>query len=122
MNQRVAGILNRFDERTKGRLPPHPIPEMTDPIGKHWAQPPRSSIEVDATHALMERWVFEALHEYSTSFPTGVYVGKMWKRAVQEYGPQGRIVRTGEWELVWFGHHGRPNTCSNNYRKILIVD
>jgi hypothetical protein len=37
-------------------------------------------ILTDATHAVMTRKYFDALPEYSLSIPTGVTIGKRWKR------------------------------------------
>ena len=56
------------------------IPEMIDPLGKCWPQPIISEILVDSKTAIMELVSFNQLLEYSGSFPSGVYVGKMWKR------------------------------------------
>lgn len=56
------------------------IPEMTDPLGKYWEQPDRAKILVDEKYALMEKEDFEMLHNYECSFPSGAYIGKMWRR------------------------------------------
>lgn len=55
------------------------IPPMTDPLGRYWEQPDRSRILVDGRHALMSSADFRALHDYTRSEPTGLYVGKMWR-------------------------------------------
>lgn len=90
----------------------HPIPPMTHPLGRHWHQPPRERVEVDGTHALLQQGDFERLPEYSTTLPSGVYPGKMWRR--QE--------RPGQWWLVWFGIvAGDETRCSINRREILLV-
>lgn len=87
------------------------IPEMVHPLGKHWKQPDRNKIEIDDTHALMELNTFHELLEYSTNMPTGVYIGKMWKR---------ELVR-GKWELGWFSKCDEEGFfLNNNYRHILI--
>jgi hypothetical protein len=102
---------------------PDVIPPITDPMGKHWRQPPRDSITLDETHALMSRATFEQLAEYSGTFPTGVYEGKMWKRHDGLFDQAFR-ARGGkpEWLLVWFGYCDEPKMVSNNFRKILIVE
>lgn len=88
------------------------IPEMTDPLGKFWKQPSRGEIEIDDTHALMSSSAFKRLPEYSSSIPSGVYPGKMW-----------RAQSDGGWWLRWFGTvDGRPDLCSNNQRQILVAD
>lgn len=87
----------------------HPIPPITDPLGKYWRQPDRNRIEVDETHALMTEADFESLSEYSTSIPSGVYPGKMWRRQ-----------QVDGWYLVWFGECADPSKCSINFRKALL--
>lgn len=87
------------------------IPAMTDPLGRHWRQPNRDEILVDDTHALMTPSAMARLSEYSSSIPSGVYPGKMWKA---QFG--------GQWFLRWFGEvPNRPDLCSNNQRLILVV-
>lgn len=99
------------------------IPPITHPLGQHWDQPSTSSILIDDTHALMTRETFNALHEYSATFPTGVYEGKMWKRHDGVFDSKFR-ARGGvpTWKLVWFGYCDDPNAVSNNCRDILIVE
>lgn len=92
------------------------IPPMTDPISVHWNQPPRERIAIDDTHALMSSADFKALLEYSTSRPSGVYDGKMWKR--REPQADGRSL----WVLMWYGPADDPRLCSINRREILIAD
>ena len=88
------------------------IPPMTDRLSQYWQQPKVSEIEIDDTHALMEKWAFRLLLEYSSSTPSGVYIGKMWK---------GRY-KTGEWYLAWFSKGDDAGTyLNNNYRIILAV-
>lgn len=70
------------------------IPPMSDPLGQHWKQPSRGKIEIDCTHALMPRSAFDQLLEYSSSIPTGVYSGKMWKCCNPPVG----------WLLRWYGN------------------
>lgn len=83
---------------------------MTDPLGRHWEQPTRDQIQIDDTHALMEKDAFWALHNYSTTMPTGVYPGKMW-----------RAFRGGTWWLRWYGIvPGDETVCSCNEREILV--
>jgi hypothetical protein len=89
----------------------HEIPPITDPLGSGWHQPPREEIVILGTHAYMTQKSFDALAEYSTSIPTGVYPGKMWKSNVK-----------GGWYLRWFGEHEDPNKCSNHHRVIVVVD
>ncbi len=95
------------------------IPRMTEPGA--WDQPDRSRIQVDNEFALMDTRTFKELHEYSASFPTGVYVGKMWKRHDGKFDPTCK-PEDRRWLLVWFGHHANPKFVSNNFREILLTD
>jgi len=85
------------------------IPAMTHALGKYWDQPPLERILVDGTHAVMDARTFDQLSEYSTTMPSGVYPGKMWK-----------ALSCGRWMLRWYGIvEGNPNVCSNNQVEIL---
>lgn len=87
------------------------IPPMTDPLGKYWYQPADiGEAPMDDTHVLLRPDQVEALHEYSTSIPSGVYPGKCWKRC-----------ECSGWLLVWYGEvPDTPDRCSINWRHILI--
>ena len=61
------------------------IPTMTHPLSKYWDQPDKSDILIDDNNALMTHKTMKKLYNYSTSVPTGVYEGKMWR---SEYGPK----------------------------------
>jgi hypothetical protein len=87
------------------------IPPMTDSFGVHWRQPSREQIVIDGLHALMDKATFDLLAEYSTSRPSGVYDGKMWRRHDDELG----------WLLVWYGPSPDPKKCSINNRVILLA-
>lgn len=90
----------------------HPIPAMTDPLGRHWKQPRRDQIEIDCKHALMPRSAFDQLPEYSRSIPSGTYPGKMWKLQCDD----------GTWVLRWYGALLEGNMVEIGYREILIVE
>ncbi|MES2218392.1 MAG: hypothetical protein V4501_08265 [Pseudomonadota bacterium] len=88
------------------------IPPMIDPLGKYWRQPDSSLIGVDEANALMDETTFRGLLNYSTSIPSGVYPGKMWRRT--EDGQR--------WLLCWYGLSGKGDGfCSINNREILIA-
>lgn len=72
------------------------IPPITDPMGRHWQQPDPARIAFTKDCAIMSQSSFRQLAEYSTTIPTGRYVGKMWKAE--------RRVADGktEWLLCWF--------------------
>lgn len=100
------------------------IPPITDPMGRNWEQPRPGEILVDETHALMTRDAFEQLAEYSSTRPSGVYPGKMWKRHDGIYD-HAYLAAGGkpEWLLCWYGESEKgPGWCSNHHRKILLVD
>lgn len=97
------------------------IPPITEPMGKHWDQPPIADIQIDDTHALMGQKTFDALAEYSASFPSGVYPGKMWKRHDGLHDDT-CPVEMRRWLLVWFGESKiGPGFCLNNFREIIIA-
>jgi hypothetical protein len=85
------------------------IPEITNPMGKYWQQPDSKNIIISYKYALMSETDFNNLYEYSSSTPSGVYIGKMWKSK-----------RNNIWYLVWFSECEDPKFLNNNYREILI--
>lgn len=98
------------------------IPPMTDPMGRNWDQPSPDLIEVDDVHALMTPATLKALLEYSSSIPSGVYEGKMWKRHDGVYDAV--FLRNGgkpKWLLCWYGPSADPEKCSINSREVLLV-
>lgn len=88
------------------------IPPITDPLGRYWDQPSRREILTDDTHAVMTLPTFRKLAEYSSSLPSGVYDGKMWRGGTMQ----------GRWQLYWYGPGKTPDMCSINVREILIID
>lgn len=107
-------MVMHVERRSAHTLDNHPIPEMTDPLGKYWNQPSRELITIDDKYALMSNTTFASLHDYSCSFPSGVYPGKMWK--------QGRpYVNPVRWYLLWYDYSEQgPEYCSNKIREIII--
>ncbi|WP_175785284.1 hypothetical protein [Burkholderia ambifaria] len=88
------------------------IPRITDPLGSHWRQPARDDVLVDDEHAVMSGATYRQLAEYSSTMPSGVYPGELW-RAVYGDRPY----------LRWFGNvDDRDDVYSNNEREILICD
>ena len=81
------------------------LPPITNRLGSHWKQPSRKNILVDDTHALMSEEDEAKLLVYNGTFPTGVYIGKMFKR--------------GDY-LVWFSAYS-DKEVANNYREIIVV-
>lgn len=58
------------------------IPPITDPLDRHWQQPDASEILLDDRYAVMTRASFDKLQEYSSTNPSALYNGKMWKSVV----------------------------------------
>ena len=83
------------------------IPDCVHPWCKQWNQPSNTEIEVDKHSALMSKEAFNKLLEYSMSFPTGVYEGKMWKAHVGS-----------QWLLRWYENID-DNKCAIRSRVIL---
>ncbi len=87
------------------------IPKITDRMGAYWDQPARKNIVINSDHAIMSAHSFNNLPEYSSSIPTGVYEGKMWKRQFKN-----------GWDLYWFYNTpGKDDLCSTDFREILLV-
>jgi hypothetical protein len=112
------------NDKLGNELAAHPIPPMTHPDGRYWDQPDRALITVDAVHALMTRATFLELADYSGTFPSGVYEGKMWRRLDGSFD-RAFLARGGRpvWQLCWYGPSQiGPGYCSNHRREILLAD
>ena len=87
------------------------IPEMTDPLSRHWRQPDTQAFLIDEFVAIMTQADFDSLAEYSTTTPTAVYAGKAWK-----------ANRLGDWYLRWYDEDdGDPRGVPTHTRRILIA-
>lgn len=86
------------------------VPLMIDPLGKYWDQCDNRHVYIDKDTATLELDDFKKLHEYSSSIPTGVYEGKMWKANIQ-----------GKWYLRWYSKSSDPKMCKINHREIKIL-
>ena len=97
-------------------IDPDVIPEMKSSLGHHeyWRQPDRSEIKIDGIVAKMAKNTFNALNRYDNSNPTGVYQGKMWRRAI--FDADDRIIC---WNLVWFGEE--VEGACNIYKKEIVI-
>lgn len=77
------------------------IPVMDDPMGRSWRQPKglRDRVGLFFSHATISEADFFSLPNYETSFPTGVYPGKVW--------------RVGQKWIRWFGpdRDGKCKCC-----------
>lgn len=92
---------------------PIEIPPITNPMGKYWEQPSKGEVVIDQTHALMNSEAFYKLHQYDTTTPTGIYVGKMWKRS--QCGKSWFMFITPDWDK------NDPDMCIINARQIIVV-
>lgn len=88
----------------------HHPPEMTNPLGKYWDQPPRELVLIDDETAVMDMATFAKLPVYQTSEPSGVYVGKMWVRHAWN-----------DWFLLFYDQSESPDKCWVRSRKIIFL-
>lgn len=88
------------------------IPKITNPLGFHWNQPDAENFIINDEYAIMTQKDFDKLKKYDSSYPSGVYEGKMWSRT------NGNISR-----LVWYSAHPTDkDKCNINFRIIAIID
>lgn len=93
------------------------IPQMTNPLGRHWRQPADiRQAPMDDTHVLLTPRRIAGLPEYSSSYPSGTYDGKCWKR----YGEDGE--GQAFWYLCWYQPHPTPGKIGVGFRIVLEVD
>lgn len=74
------------------------IPPILDPMGAGWRQPDANSITIEGNVAFMSQADFNLLYDYSSTIPTGVYPGKMW-----------RALASDGWHLRWMGECEDPS-------------
>lgn len=86
------------------------IPEITDPLGKYYDQPATSEIILNGDLALMNRTTFEKLHNYSSSRPSALYIGKMWKSKVYS-----------DWVLRWCDVSDKGDGYTTIQMRIIVV-
>lgn len=94
------------------------IPPMTNKLGRYWKQPPRELIEVDDTHALMDKSTWKKLERYDCSVPSGVYSGKMWSTEL----PNGkRYLRWYGMETIDVRRDKPVEVCEIISREVLLI-
>ena len=86
------------------------IPKITNPLGKHWEQPKVENILIDEHTAIMDESSFNMLHDYSTSTPSALYIGKMWKSK-----------HIDGWFLRWVTEDKDSNCVLIQARKIILL-
>lgn len=91
---------------------PCPIPKMTHELSTAWEQPAHSEIKFTSDgYSVVTKEGLEQLKQYDTSLPSGVYAGKMWKRA------EGNSMY-----LCWYQDSpDEPGKCDIKYRKIMLM-
>lgn len=83
------------------------IPPITDELGQYWKQPALSDITLYKEKAIMTQRVFDKLKEYSASYPSGTYEGKMWK--CQTCVKVDNVMQlSGKWFLCWYEKSTKP--------------
>lgn len=106
-------------DKPRGRLAVHVVPPIPSEWGSSWIQPKLTQILIGDKQAFMSRASFQKLREYSTTTPSGVYPGKMWRCNLYD---DARATWTDVWQLRWFGVvPGNPKVCSNHTRVIVIL-
>lgn len=76
----------------------------------------------------MTQWQLDSLPEYSTSTPTGVYIGKIWKMNINCENRNGyRVpINPPKWLICTFEEEPDqvkyPGYCKNGYYVPIIVD
>ena len=88
------------------------IPDMVDPLGKHWRQPKDIQFALmDDTHVLLTPAQWFGLSHYDRSMPSGTYAGKCWGWN----GPQ------GERGLFWYGDDSHDEQFMVIHRREVII-
>lgn len=72
------------------------IPDVVDPLGKHWEQPDKSLIVIYDTIAVMNQDTFDNLPCSKDLRPLPESQGKMWKAVLDDRN-------INDWYLVWYG-------------------
>jgi hypothetical protein len=110
------------ERRSLHQVDNHPIPPLVGYKYTSWKQPARDGIVIDPVYAIMSKSDFHGLMEYSTTIPSGVVVGKMWRRHNGAFD-QGFIARGGKpiWLLCWYDVSERGiDWCTIKTRIILL--
>jgi hypothetical protein len=92
-----------------------PIPESESPYGANAFQMPDKDdiafIE-GKDFCYMKVETFNKLLEYSTSLPSGVWVGKLWKAHRQD----------GNWYLMWYDKVNEEGKCPVGSKRIYVTN
>lgn len=119
--QRILGELKWTPPTRPEGWDDNVVPPMTHPLASGWTQPDVAEIRIDDETATMDQHAFDELLEYSSSTPSGVYEGKMWKRRAK-FATSDGMCNQEVWYLVWYGYSKIGlGHVSNNQRRIVIV-
>lgn len=99
------------------------IPSITHPMGRNWRQPDANKITFRNGNAWMDLKTFKDIPNYSGTTPTGVYVGKTWRRHDGVYDHRMNAPKP-QWLLCWYDEHpsGDLDVCTIIYRPIKLTD
>lgn len=87
------------------------IPEMTDPLGRHWNQPADiRNAPMDDKTVILTSHQYMALSQYDTTYPSGKYFGKCWVR----------VNGDTKW-LCWYEPCDIPDQIGIGRREIIMV-
>lgn len=97
------------------------IPEIEGDFGRHWRQPYRSELLFEISkginkgeiiHVYMNLECLNTLAWYSSTTPSGVYPGKMWKMKADDV-----------WHLCWYAESSLGlYKCSIQHTPIMLTD
>lgn len=82
----------------------------------------KSTILFDDHTAIMSRKEFDKLLTYSTSLPTGAFIGKRWKRQEQKPDKNGWPVFIDSWLMGEFAPNPDDKIVDLIWRKIEVIE
>lgn len=126
MNPDLAELLARNRE-TCPPPPPPPLPwreRLRLKVEAEWKEKRAAlTMLLDATDAVMTRREFDSLDEYSTSLPSGVYAGKIWKCHLGAFARRmNPSLPAPIWKLVEYVDDGDPESMAIHWRIIHLTD
>lgn len=81
----------------------------------------KSKIIVDEKTALMTKVDFDALLNYSTTLPTGTFIGKRWKRNLPKQD-ETKWIFSDKWLMGEFAPNPDGENVDILWREIVVVD
>lgn len=84
--------------------------------------PQRGTCIEDAEIAIMDGTYFDGLAEYSCSMPSGVYIGKRWKRNDTAYNHlRGLSPAPSRWVMGEYEKTADPHKAATRWREIVVL-